>query len=108
MGADIMNGTISVYLQNGGTGTWLALPAGRDDFQKALHEIKATDPDSVTIGQYKTGVALLPVELLMNADLDAVNYLAARLAGLSPNTSNCWRQCWNVCCVPMCCAASSS
>ena len=78
-----MNGTISVFLQNGGEGVWLALPASRDDFLNALREIKAANYNSITIGQYKTAVAALPVELLKSADLDQANYLASRLAELS-------------------------
>lgn len=79
-----MNGTISVFLQNGGAGVWLALPAGRNDFQNALREIKAANPNDINIVQYKTVVAALPIEMLMNADLDHVNYLAARLAEFDP------------------------
>jgi len=79
-----MSGTISVFIQKNGAGTWLALPAGRDDFQKAMNEIGAAGTDDMTVGQYKTELAALPVEMLKGADLNTVNYLAARLSVLTP------------------------
>jgi len=75
-----MSGTLKAFIQKGGVGTWLALPAGKNDFLKAMNEIGTASPDDLTIGQYKTDLAALTKELLMSADLDHVNYLAARLA----------------------------
>jgi len=75
-----MSGTLKTFIQKGGVGTWLALPAGKNDFLKAMNEIGAASPDDLTIGQYKTDLVALTKELLMSADLDHVNYLAARLA----------------------------
>lgn len=77
-----MNKPIRVFLQNGETGTWLSLPADSDDFQKALREINAANPDSISTGKYKSDVSALPADLLTNAELNLVNYLAARLAGM--------------------------
>lgn len=80
-----MSGMLKAFLQKGGTGTWLALPAGKDDFLKAMKEIGAASPNDVTVGQYQTELAALTEELLMRADLNHVNYLAARLAEMDGN-----------------------
>jgi len=80
-----MSGTINILIQKNSAGTWLALPAGREGFQKAMNEIGAIGSSDMTIGQYKTKLAALPVEILMRADLNIVNYMAARLDGLSPD-----------------------
>lgn len=62
----------------------LALPTGRDDLQKAMKEIGESDPGDMTAGQFKTELAALPLDMLTQADLNAVNYLAARLSSLTP------------------------
>lgn len=77
-----MNKTITVYLQNGGTGTWLSLPADMDDFQRAMREINAATDEAISINEYKSNVTALPIDLLSNVELDLVNFLAAQLAGL--------------------------
>lgn len=81
-GAVIMHGIINAYIQNDGAGKWLTLPVNRDNFQKAISEVGAADRGSITVGEYTSNAVALPTDLLANAELDRVNYLAARLAGM--------------------------
>lgn len=73
---------ISAFLQYGEVGTWLTLPAKKDDFRKALLEINAASHATIFISEYKSDVSALPTDLLINTELNLVNYLAMRLAGM--------------------------
>jgi len=75
-----MSSTLKALLQKGNAGTWLALPASKNDFLKAMKEIGAVSPNDLSVGYYETELPAITADLLINSNLDRVNYLAARLA----------------------------
>lgn len=77
-----MSVTVKAFIKKDKAGAWLLLPASGDDFQKVIQEIGASDANDITISKYETDLTVFPSDILMNADLDYVNYLAARLAAM--------------------------
>lgn len=74
---------IKALLQYNGAEVWLSLPASKVDFQNTLREINAVGADSFTVERYETDIAALPTDLLTNADVNLVSYLAARMADMN-------------------------
>lgn len=77
---------LSVSLDSGKNSTWLTLPATGAELNKALLDMGALDKP-YSIGDYRTTISV-PHEIMrgiiVGSDINAANYLAARLADLPP------------------------
>lgn len=77
---------LSVSLDSGKSSTWLTLPATSAELNKALLDMGALDKP-YSIGDYRTTLSV-PHEIMrgiiVGSDINAANYLAARLACLPP------------------------
>lgn len=77
-----MNG-IKVCLSCGGKSEWLTLPAGPEEARAAFQKIGAED-GGFHISACEAGFGGKLDGIIIGGDPDAVNYLAVRLSGLSP------------------------
>jgi hypothetical protein len=78
---------IRVCLTSGDRSAWLALPSGPEDASAVFREIGAED-GGVQITACEAGCGGKLDDMIIGGDLNAVNYLAARLDSLSPDDVN--------------------
>lgn len=86
-----MNEILSIrIMKHGGEemgGVWLSLPSTLEQFKAVLNELGMKDGEQrdLLISDYKTSLAVLDnTSLIKNADLNELNYLAARLTAIAP------------------------